>query len=83
MLKSTIEYNEGDQEFVREWLTEVDKLADVVIESMETNTVSLLSPVIRKLVVDHARKVQEMKHRIGPGLYVDNLGAPLKGHQGR
>jgi hypothetical protein len=77
-IRRTVDQFEGDQNHVQAYTEAVRNLCGMVEECMETNKVILLSPVLRQLVRDHARKVEKMREKIGAYLTVDNLHAPLE-----
>lgn len=59
---------------VEKYHTAVNHLCGLVVESMETNPSYLLSPVMRKMVVEHAKKTESLRQLLAQRcrLYPDN-----------
>ena len=66
-----------DKEFLRQFNEDVYSLAGCVIEMLETTPSLVLSPVLRKLVLDKAKDVQAQHGPLKMHLCVDNPGDPL------
>lgn len=75
-----VKMQEGDDDFLKEFMDDVEHLTGLVEEAFETDKVILLSQRIRQLIRDHARKTEKKRMAIAAHthLFVDNMGKPLK-----
>lgn len=74
-----LDSQEGDREFLDNYEEQVKMLAGLVIEAVEENPQYLLSPILRKVMIDKAKEVQRIRSKFaGEEIYVDNCGTPLK-----
>lgn len=74
----TIDVQDGDDAVIREFVDEVRTLAGLVIEGVGDHPEYLLSPIMRKLMVEQAKKVEHYNIQIGMTLMADNPVAPLR-----
>lgn len=74
MQRITVEHHESDMAVVEQYHEAVKHLCGLVIESFEITPQILLSGVMRKLVLDHAKKTEELRAGILARcrLYPDN-----------
>jgi hypothetical protein len=66
-----------DVKFLKQFNDDVDSLAGCVIEMLETTPQMVLSPVMRKLIVDKAKEVKAQHGPLKLHLCVDNPSKPL------
>jgi hypothetical protein len=78
-IKLTIDTCQSDRNFVKKFEEEVRTLAGLVIEAVEENPTYLLSPLMRKMLADHAKKTKESLDQLvcKGGLSFDNPGKSL------
>jgi len=74
----TIDVQDGDDTVVKEFVEEVRKLAGLIIEGVGDHPEYLLSPILRELMVEQARKVEHYRVQIGITLMSDNPVGPLR-----
>jgi hypothetical protein len=74
----TVDQHESDQAVVDKLWEELRLLCGGVVEMLETNPRTLLSPWLREMLVRQAKKVQEFQSLLEPKLFVDNPGPPLE-----
>jgi hypothetical protein len=81
MSKGSIDWQEGDNEYIGQFHHNVDMLTGMVKEMMVTTPSMVLSPVLREMLVEKAAQVEKQSWRIKTHgrLRVDNLGEPLNG----
>lgn len=66
-----------DVEFLKNFEDELRMLTGMIEEMFVTNSVCLLSPVMRDLMIEKGRKVESMHDRLRHRLVIDNPGRPL------
>lgn len=77
--RQTIEFHDEDVESLKDFIGDVDTVAQLVIECFETNPSSLLSPIIREMIVKHAQELLSEKNKLGIHLRLDNASPkPIK-----
>lgn len=76
--RRTIDYQNGDVEFLAEFEKQLEMLYGMVEEMFVENKACLLSPVMRQLLIDKARSVKARHEALRYKLCVDNLNGPLK-----
>lgn len=75
----TIETNDQSVEWLAQHAKDIDHLVGLVLEMFEDKPVTLLSPVFRELIIDHAKKVKRQRGGLaGMDYYVDNMSRELK-----
>jgi len=71
--------SESDQEFIKQYNSDVELLYKVVVEIMHDKPECLLSPVMRELVINQAKKVGEKYQKISYlPMYIDCMSVDLK-----
>lgn len=76
--KYMVDTSDADRQFVLVFMEDVKMLAGIVREMVEEDSRLLLSPVMRQLLIDKAKDVQQRWSAISPyPLFVDNPGADL------
>lgn len=75
-----IECDSRDQAVLKDYIEAVDTLSELVIEMVGDQPINLLSPLMRKLLVQKAHDVKARHGEIRVRLYVDNPGPSLKGN---
>lgn len=73
----TIDVQDGDDKWLADWLKDVETLYELVVEEMETEPRMLLSPVVRRVTVEHAHKLKRIHASVAPALCLDNPVAPM------
>ena len=68
---------EGDCKFVKTFEEELEMLVGMVDEMFTTTPSTLLSPVLRRLIVEKALLVKQLHGKIQGRIVVDNPGEPL------
>lgn len=76
-IHGSIDYNDGDQDYVRQFNDQVHLVTGAVVEMMLENPAILLSPVFRKMVANEARNLEAMRLVLDNRLVIDNPGDPL------
>ncbi len=76
-VRQTIDVQPGDRDWVDEFAKQIDMLASMAIEMMETNRSTVLSQVFRQMLAEKAKLVLGMVQKVKPFLCVDNLHEPL------
>lgn len=77
MIRRHIDYHPADQAALDTFIRDVEMLAGLVVEMLETSPATVLSPYHRRMVVEKAKEVQEQRLRFSGRLCVDNPGEPL------
>lgn len=77
MERRTIDIQDGDAAWIEQFYDDVDSLTGLVEEAFETRDEILLSPVLRRLIRDHGRKVKAKLKKVHYRLCVDNPAEPL------
>jgi hypothetical protein len=75
--KRTCDVQDEDIEFLKKFEEEISSLSGMVEEMIVETPAILLSPVMRKLLVEKARLVAAMHDRVRYRLCIDNPGEPL------
>lgn len=74
-----VAFNDSDREFWNQFVKETDLLAGLVVDMVESNPASLLSPIFRGLLLDQAKKVfARLKPIATYAVFIDNPGKPLE-----
>jgi hypothetical protein len=74
----TIDVQDKDREWMKKHLEDVDHLVGLVQEMFGKETQCLLSPLFRRLMLEHADKVAEQRNKlVARELFLDNPGEPL------
>jgi len=68
---------DGDYEWVAKFIHDIRNLCGMTEEAFETNKVLILSPVMRELIRDAARRLDKKIDKVINRLCVDNAGKPL------
>lgn len=74
------DYDDGDKRFLEAYLAAVANLSGCIIEGFDQNPAILLSPCMRRLLSDAAKKVREMHFQVTHRLAIDNPGESLGKH---
>lgn len=73
-----IDVHTEDREWMKQHTEDIDHFVGLVIEMFEDEPKTLLSPVFRRLITDHARKVQAQRRKLaGREMLLDNPGKPI------
>ncbi len=73
LTRITVETSQKGEELLEEYKNEVDMLVGMVIEMFGENKASLLSPVMRKLMLEKGKSVDSLRSKLHPYLHVDYL----------
>lgn len=73
-----INFNEEDSAYLERFEDNLEMLCGMVTEMFEVDTRLLLSPVMRRLLVEKAELVGRLHGPLRYRLRVDNPGPPLK-----
>lgn len=76
-IQQTIATSEADRAFVKNFEEQTDMLANMVLEMVRDNPSYLLSPYMRKLLIEKAKTVAAHLRPIRGFLAADNLGPDL------
>lgn len=74
MQQKTIEYSPEDTKQLDEFVQQVIDLCRLVIEMIESPA-TLMSPTLRKMLSDHAKRTEESWNKLHAKLCVDNPGS--------
>ena len=80
MAKTTlhIDVHDSDREWVKQHLEDVDHLIGLVQEMFGERETCLLSPVFRRMILEHAQKVKVQRNKLaGRELFLDNPGRAI------
>lgn len=77
-IKQTIVTSQSDRKYIENFERQVDMLCGMVKEMFTENKVMLLSPVLRELIANKGREVDEMRKQLHGRLCADNLGEDFK-----
>jgi len=77
MRRITVDESEADAAFLKTYVEDVDNLCGLVIEMFGDKPATLLSPVFRTMILEHARKTEWKHRKFSDRLHVDNPGKPL------
>lgn len=69
---------DGDEAWVAKFEDEIQMLTGMVLEMMEENRQLVLSPVMRRLLADKARLVDQIHGKVRGRIVVDNPAEPLQ-----
>lgn len=75
--RRTIDVQDGDQQWVDDFVDDVRTVCGLIEECFVEHPATLLSPILRQLVVDRARQLEAKRIKILCKLCVDNLHGPL------
>ena len=80
-VKITIDRNTADDKSILAYRKNIEAVAECVIEMLEKNLATVLSPVLRQLLVDRAKTLlwQHQKIEAKGGIHLDNPGPPVFG----
>lgn len=77
MRRITVDESEDDAAFLKTYAEDVDNLCGLVIEMFGDKQATLLSPVFRTMILEHAQRTQWKHRKFADRLHVDNPGRPL------
>ena len=69
-----VQCTEQNRKFVEEYQNDTNILCGLVVEMIETNPQTLLSPIFRQLLLDRAKLVKKKHGKLVRKLFVDNPG---------
>jgi hypothetical protein len=72
-----IDVHPADEAALAKLINDTDMLAGLVIEMFEDKPTTLLSPVFRQMILDHAKGLKYRHDRLKAHLCIDNPSKPL------
>ena len=73
-----IDVHDSDRDWLKQHFEDVDQLIGLVKEMFGDRPTCLLSPVLRRMILDHANHVETQRRKLaGRELLMDNPGSPI------